>query len=89
LREEKTKEEKKRKKSVDIRRIKEEKTLREITVKIELEKIDIQERITVEALLDNEAMELVMSSEFVQRQEFKLKKIEKPIYIRNVDGTFN
>ena len=34
-------------------------------------------------------MELVMSSEFVQRQEFKLKKIEKPIYMRNVDGTFN
>ena len=30
-----------------------------------------------------------MSSEFSRKQEFKLKKMEKPIYIRNVDGTFN
>jgi len=30
-----------------------------------------------------------MSSEIARKQEFKLKKMEKPIYIRNVDGTFN
>ena len=30
-----------------------------------------------------------MSPEFVKKQEFKLKKIENPIYIRNVDSTFN
>jgi len=34
-------------------------------------------------------MGLVMSSEFVRKQEFKLKKIERPIYVRNVDGFFN
>jgi len=43
----------------------------------------------VEVLLDSEATRLVMSSEFIQRQRFKLKKIEKSIYIRNMDGTFN
>ena len=32
---------------------------------------------------------LVMSSEFVRKQGFKLKKIESPIYVRNVDGFFN
>ena len=32
---------------------------------------------------------MVMSSEFVRKQEFKLKKIERPIYVRNVDGFFN
>jgi len=37
----------------------------------------------VEALLDSKAIWLVMSS------EFKLKKIEKPIYIRNMNETFN
>ena len=63
--------------------------LREVTVKIELEKIDIQEKVTVEALLNSGAMGLVMSSEFVRKQEFKLKKMERPIYVRNVDGTFN
>ena len=35
--------------------------LREVTVKIGLERIDTQEGITVEALLDSGAMRLVMS----------------------------
>ena len=30
-----------------------------------------------------------MSSKFARKQEFKLKKIENLIYMRNVDGTFN
>ena len=63
--------------------------LREMTVKIGLERIDIQEGLIVEALLDNRAMRLVMSSEFARKQGFKLKRIENPIYIRNVDGIFN
>ena len=45
----------------------EEKPLRKVTVKIRLEKIDIQEGITVEALLDSGAIGLVMSSEFDQK----------------------
>ena len=62
--------------------------LKEVTVKIGLERIDIQE-VIVEALLDSKATEIVMSSEFARKQWFKLKKIEKSIYIRNVDETFN
>jgi len=30
-----------------------------------------------------------MSLEFVRKQRFKLKRIENPIYVRNVDRTFN
>ena len=60
--------------------------LKEVTVKISLERIDMQKGITVEALLDSGAMGLVMSSEFAKKQGFKLKKLEKPIYVRNVDG---
>ena len=63
--------------------------LRKVTVKIGLERIDMQEGITVEALLDSGAMELVMSSEFAKKQGFKLKKLERPIQVRNVDGSFN
>ena len=48
--------------------------LREIIVKIGLERINIQEGVTVEALLDSSAIELVISSEFVRKQGFKLKK---------------
>ena len=40
-------------------------------------------------LLNSGATELVMSLEFVKKQGFKLKKIEKPIYIRNMDEKLN
>ena len=43
----------------------------------------------VEALFDSGTTELVMSSEFVRKQEFKLKKMERLVYIRNVDRSFN
>ena len=62
--------------------------LREVMVKIGLEKINMQEGVTVEALFSG-AIGLVMSLEFARKQGFKLKKIEKLIYIRNVDGMLN
>jgi len=40
-------------------------------------------------LLDSRATGLVTSSEFARKQGFKLKKIERPIYVWNVDGFFN
>ena len=43
----------------------------------------------VEVLLDSGATGLVMSSEFAKKQGFKLKKLERPMNIRNVDGLFN
>ena len=58
-------------------------------MKIELERVDMQEGIAVEVLLDSGAMGLVMSSEFTRKQGFKLKKLERPMQVRNVDGTFN
>ena len=63
--------------------------MREIIVKIGLEKIDIQEGITVEALLDSRATKLVMSSEFAQKQGFKLKKLERLMHVRNMNGLLN
>ena len=41
--------------------------MRKITVKIGLERIDTQEGITVEALLDSGVTGLVMSSEFAKK----------------------
>ena len=63
--------------------------LKEVTVKIGLERIDTQKEVTVNILLDSNIIELVISSEFTKKQGFKLKKIEKLIYVRNVDGSFN
>ena len=58
-------------------------------VKIGLERIDIQKEVIVEILLDSGAIELVMSSEFARKQGFKLKKIERLIYMRNINSFFN
>ena len=63
--------------------------LREVTVKIGLERIDIQEGIMVEALLDSRVTGLVISSEFARKQRFKLKKLDRPMYMRNVDSSLN
>ena len=63
--------------------------LREVIVKIGLERINTQKGITVEALLDSGVTGLVMSSEFARKQGFKLKKLDKLMYIRNVDGLLN
>ena len=90
LREEKAKKEEKRKEESlrEVRRM-EEKGLREVMVKIGLEIIDIQEGIKVEVLLDSGTTGLVMNSKFARKQEFKLKKIKRPIYVRNVHSSFN
>ena len=58
-------------------------------MKIGLERIDTQEGVTVEALLDSRVTRLVMSSEFAKKQGFKLKKLERPVNVRNMDRLFN
>jgi len=49
----------------------------------------MQEGITVEALLDSGTTGLVMSSEFAKKKDFQLKKLERPMQVRNVDRSFN
>ena len=71
------------------RKEKKEKLLREVTVKIGLKQEKEEEEIVVEALLDSRAIELVMSEEFVRKHRFRRTKLERPIYVRNVDGTLN
>ena len=87
LREEELKEGKKER-PVEVRKVEEGKFLREVTVKIELKQKDDKERIIVKELLDSKMIILVISSEFA-KNEFRKKKLNKPIYIRNVNGIFN
>ena len=58
-------------------------------VKIELRQKEEEEGIVVEALLDSRAIGLVMSEEFVRKHKFKRTKLERPIYVKNIDKTFN
>ena len=77
---------------VEVRQIKverKEKYLREVMVKIVLKQEEGEEGVVTEALLDSGATELVMSEEFVRRHKFKRTKLEKPVYVRNVNGMLN
>ena len=63
--------------------------LREVIVKIRLKRINSQKEAIVEVLLDSSVIKLVMSLEFIRKQRFKLKKIKRLIYVRNINGFFN
>ena len=71
------------------RKEKKKKLLREVTVKIGLKQEEEEEGVVTEALLDSGATGLVMSEEFVRRHKFKRTKLERLVYVRNVDGTLN
>ena len=51
-----------------------ENILKEVIVKIGLERINIQEKIIVETLLDSRAIGLVISLEFAKKAEIQVKK---------------
>ena len=68
---------------------KKEKVLREVTVKIGLKQEEEEEGIVTEMLLDSGATGLVISEEFARRHRFKRTRLERLVYVRNVDGILN
>ena len=58
-------------------------------VKICFKQKNKEDRIIIETLLNSRVTELVMSSEFVKKNKFKKNKLEKLIYVRNVNSIFN
>jgi len=71
------------------RKEKKEKLLRKVMMKIGLKQEEEEKGVVTEALLDSDAVGLVMSEEFVRRHKFKRTKLERLVYIRNVDSTLN
>jgi len=65
------------------------KPLREVWLNIGLEKVDTHEGVSVKVLLDSGAIGLFMSKRLAERQGFKLEKLDKPIKVRNIDGSDN
>ena len=43
----------------------------------------------MEVLLNSRATGLIMSLEFARKHKFKKKKLNRPIYVRNMNNTFN
>ena len=89
LREEKAKRGVEVKQTKVERKEKKEKLLREVTVKIGLKQEEEGEGVVTEALLDSSATGLVISEEFARRHKFKRTKLERPVYVRNVDSMLN
>ena len=58
-------------------------------MKIGLEKVNTHEGITVDALLDSEAIGLFMDKKFVEKNGFRMEKLERPVKVMNINGTHN
>jgi len=65
------------------------KILREVWLDIGIEKVDMHEGMTVKALLDSSAMGIFMDREMTKKHGFKMTKLERPLKVKNVDGTEN
>ena len=63
--------------------------MREVVVKVGLKQKENKKGVVIEALLYSKTTELVMSEEFARRHKFKRTKLERLVYVRNVDGTLN
>jgi len=65
------------------------KMLRKVWLNIGVEKVDTHEGITVKVLLDSSAIGIFMDKKMVTRHRFRLQRLERPVIIRNIDGTNN
>jgi len=63
--------------------------LREVWIRVGLEKLENHKGVAVRALLDSGATGLFMDMTFVQEKGFKIEKLKKPLLVRNIDGTVN
>jgi len=65
------------------------KMLRKVWLNIRIEKINTHEGVAVKALLDSGATGMFMDKRTAAKHGFMLKELEKPIIVRNIDGTDN
>jgi len=65
------------------------KMLREVWLNIRVEKIDTHEGVMIKVLLDSGAMGMFMDRQTAAKHGFKLQKLERPLMVKNVDGTVN
>jgi len=65
------------------------KLLREVWMKVGLEKLKSHEGVAVKALLDSGATGLFMDTTFAKEKGFKMEKIKYLLLIKNIDGTVN
>jgi len=63
--------------------------LREVWMKVGLEKLENHKGVVVKALLDSRATDLFMDTKFAKEKGFKLERLKNPLLVQNIDGTVN
>jgi len=63
--------------------------LREVWLKVGLEKLENHEGVAVKVLLDSGAIGLFMDTTFAKEKGFKIEKLKNPLLVRNMGGTAN
>jgi len=63
--------------------------LREVWIKVGLEKLESHEGVAVKALLDSGATGLFIDTTFAREKGFKMERMKNPLLVKNVDGTVN
>jgi len=63
--------------------------LREVWMKVELEKLESYKGVAVKVLLDSRATGLFMDTTFAREKGFKMERMKNPLLVKNVDGTVN
>ena len=63
--------------------------LREVWMRVGLEKLESHEGVIVKALLDSGATGIFMDTTFAKEKGFRMEKLKKPLLVRNVDGMVN
>lgn len=78
---------KERNKNREVRRT--FKMLREVLLNIGVKELNMHEGITIKVLLDSSITSMFMNRKIVAKHGFRLQKLERPIVVRNVNGTNN
>ena len=63
--------------------------LREVWLKMGLEKLESHEGVAVKVLLDSGATGLFMDMTFAKEKGFKMEKMKRPLLVKNVNGSEN
>ena len=63
--------------------------LKEVWLNIRVEKVNMHEDVMVKALLDSGTTGMFMDKKMAAKHRFRLQKLERPVVVRNIDGTDN
>jgi len=65
------------------------KMLKEVWLDTGIERMDTHKGVMIKVLLDSGVMGIFMDKKTTAKHGFRLQKLERPVRVKNVDGTYN